>query len=81
MCSGSGEQLLHLTAPKRSTRFCHHLGREHKSQMTMISIDLISGIAWQRCWDAECAMRLASGGYRKARALVGMVPDEVMQLV
>ena len=72
------EALLHLTGVGGR---CAHVGRQHASENIMLSIDLNNAIAWQRCWDAECAMRLASGGYRKARALVGMVPDEVMQLV
>ena len=72
------EALLHLTGVGGR---CAHAGRQHASHSIMLSIDLYNAIAWQRCWDAQCVVRLACGGYRKARALVGVVPDEVMQLV
>jgi len=69
------EALLHLTGVGGR---CAHIGRQHASENIMLSIDLNNAIAWQRCWDAKCVVRLASGGYRKARALVGVLPDELM---
>jgi len=48
------EALLHLM-PK-GTRFCYHIGREHRSQNTMLTISLIKERAWQRCWDADCVV-------------------------
>lgn len=50
------ERLLHLTstAPPYGTRHCFHKGRAHKSQNVMVTIDLLRGDAWQRCWDNEC---------------------------
>ena len=49
------ERLLHLTAA--GTRWCQHRGRQHKSQLVMLSIDLLSGTAWQRCWDSvDCVV-------------------------
>ena len=57
-CAGTpGEALLHLTA--RGRGFCAHLRREHRSQKAMVSVDLVSGRAWHRCWDASC--RAADG--------------------
>ena len=48
------ERLLHLIFS--GTHFCFHLQREHKSHRTMISVDLLRGHAWQRCWDPECVV-------------------------
>ena len=69
------EALLHLTGVGGR---CAHVGRQHASENIMLSIDLLNAIAWQRCWDTKCVVRLECGGYRKARALVGVLPDELM---
>ena len=69
------EALLHLTGVGGR---CAHVGRQHASENIMLSIDLLNAIAWQRCWDTKCVVRRGCGGYRKARALVGVLPDELM---
>lgn len=52
------ERLLHLTA--RGTRYCFSRGRQHQGQNVMISVDLLQGRAWQRCWDnTDCVVRVA----------------------
>ena len=69
------EQLFHLTG--KGGR-CAHVGRAHKQgQNIILSIDLLNLLAWQRCWDRTCIVRLG-GGYRKARTLVGNVPPSVL---
>ena len=40
----------------------------------MLTVDLMSGLAFQRCYDHQCVVRLPGGGYRKARTFVGEVP-------
>jgi len=63
------ERLLHLTA--RGTRFCFHKGAAHMSNKTMITVDLQSGVAWQRCWDVECMQDGICCGQIKARYCLG----------
>ena len=46
------ERLLHLTAG--GTRWCFHRGRQHKSQLVMLTIDLLGGRAWQVRRDRLC---------------------------
>ena len=43
------ECYLHLTAS--GTRYCFARGRQHRSQLVMLTVDLLGGAAWQRCWD------------------------------
>lgn len=71
------ERLLHLTAHGGR---CAHVGRAHRSHCIMLTIDLMNGLAWQRCFDHECVVRLPGGGYRKARLFVGGVPEAVLPL-
>ena len=54
------ERLLHLTA--HGTRYCFARGRQHASQHVMLSLDLIAGIAYQRCWDAVDCVEVVRGG-------------------
>ena len=65
------ERLLHLVA--RGGR-CAHVGRAHHSNSVMLTVDLMNGLAFQRCYDHQCVVRLPGGGYRKARTFVGEVP-------
>lgn len=35
-------------------RYCHHIGREHKSNHTMMVADISRGVCYQRCHDPDC---------------------------
>mmetsp|Transcript_34130 Transcript_34130/g.81203 ORF Transcript_34130/g.81203 Transcript_34130/m.81203 type:complete len:91 (-) Transcript_34130:28-300(-) len=72
------ERLLHLTA--RGGR-CAHVGRAHRANNSMLTIDVMDGLAWQRCFDHKCVVRLPGGGYRKARLFVGEVPAAAVLLL
>ena len=63
------EALLHLTA--HGTRFCFHRGRQHKSQLVMISIDLLRGVAFQRCWDSVDCVEEVRGVTLKCKHRLG----------
>ena len=65
------ERLLHLVG---SHGHCHHIGRAHTSHNVMVTVDLVSGEAYQRCWDPTCIIKLDGGGYMKARHALGCVP-------
>ena len=65
MAAHPHERLLHLTAA--GTRFCFHKGCAHKSNLTMISVDLHSGVAWQRCWDSQDCVETKHGRRFKAK--------------
>ena len=52
------ERLLHLTA--RGGR-CAHVGRAHRANNSMLTIDVMDGLAWQRCFDHKCVVRLPGG--------------------
>jgi hypothetical protein len=71
------ERLLHLTA---LGGHCAHVGRAHRANNIMLTIDVMNGLAWQRCFDHECVVRLPGGGHRKARLFVGVVPAAVLPL-
>ena len=60
-------------SPRRGGR-CAHVGRPHHSNYVMLTVDLMNGLAFQRCYDHQCVVRLPGGGYRKARTFVGEVP-------
>ena len=54
------ERLLHMTA--EGTRYCFCRGRQHASNLTMLTIDLNLGVAYQRCWDRQnCIVRGVNG--------------------
>jgi hypothetical protein len=42
-------------------RFCHRIGREHKSNHTMMVADLARGVCYQRCHDPDCRSADYSG--------------------
>ena len=68
------ERLLHLVG---SGGCCAHVGRRHRLENIMVSIDLLNGLAWQRCFDKQCRVEVRRGrlcGHRKARAFLGSVP-------
>ena len=55
-CGGAaGECLLHLTDSKKGG-YCAHRKCEHKSQKAIVTLDLMSGRAWHRCWDDDCVV-------------------------
>ena len=60
-------------SPRRGGR-CAHVGRPHHSNNVMLTVDLMNGLAFERCYDHQCVVRLPGGGYRKARTFVGEVP-------
>ena len=39
----------------------------------MVTVDLVTREAYQRCWDPDCVVRVACG-YVKARHFLGRVP-------
>ena len=51
----TGECLLHLTDSKKGG-YCAHRKCEHKSQKAIVTLDLMSGRAWHRCWDDDCVV-------------------------
>ena len=55
-----GECLLHLTDSKKGG-YCAHRKCEHKSQKAIVTLDLMSGRAWHRCWDDDCVVGGAGG--------------------
>ena len=64
---GVDYKLIHATPPRLSARGAN----------IMLTIDLLSGKAFQRCWDQQCIRPNASGrGYTKARHYVGVAPME-----
>ena len=65
------ERLLHVVG---SRGHCHHVGRTHASHNVMVTVDLMSGEAFQRCWDSRCIIKLDGGGYLKAKHVLGGVP-------
>ena len=71
--SRPAEALLHVTGSARGT--CAHVGREHAGQHVMVTLDLLNGIGWQRCWDQQCVCTVV-GGYVKARHLLGCLPAD-----
>ena len=44
-----------------------HKNREHKSNLTMLTVDLHLGLAYQRCWDAADCVVHVGGGRVKAK--------------
>ena len=40
----------------------------------MVTIDMLNGIAWQRCWDQACTCNVGNG-YVKAKEFLGSLPD------
>ena len=67
------QALLHILPA--GTRWCFHKGCEHRSQNVMLTIDLVSERAWQRCWDHECVITAPSGGgHLKAKYALGRPP-------
>ena len=55
------EALLHITGSARGV--CAHIERAHTSWNTMVTIDILNGIAWQRCWDQECVRVVSERAY------------------
>ena len=43
-----------LTYQVGRNRWCNHIGRAHKSNHTMVSVDLRRGCLYQRCHDPDC---------------------------
>ena len=66
------EVLLHLTG---TGGCCPHVGRAHSSQAVMMTVELLSGAAYIRCWDQTCTVKLPAGGHVKARQSVGCAPS------
>lgn len=42
-------------------RYCHNIGREHKSNHTMMVADISRGVCYQRCHDPDCRAKDYSG--------------------
>lgn len=62
-CSKS-EAYIHFTLNRGYASYCHNIGRPHNEQNIMITIDLLAGIAYQRCWDRSCKNRITKGSAR-----------------
>ena len=80
------EVYLHVTGAERGV--CAHVGRTHSSQHVMVSLDLLNGLARQRCWDLDCVCmtgrlyvkaRHALGSFELAIALE-MVPSDLVSM-
>lgn len=52
-------------------RFCHNVGRQHKSNGVMYEVFVNRGLAYQKCWDIDCR------GFRSPPQVVPMniLPD------
>ena len=50
------------------------VARAHASFHVMVSVDLLNGWVWQRCWDQMCVC-MHGRLYVKARAWLGGVPQ------
>jgi hypothetical protein len=75
--SSPEEALLHITGDANGV--CAHIGREHTSWHVMVSVDILNGLAWQRCWDHRCVRVVAAdGAYVKAKHALGAVPVECL---
>lgn len=42
-------------------RHCYNVGREHKSNHTMMVADIARGVCYQRCHDPDCRAKDYSG--------------------
>ena len=75
--SSPEEALLHITGDANGV--CAHIGREHTSWHVMVTVDILNGLAWQRCWDHRCVRVVAAdGAYVKAKHALGAVPEECL---
>jgi hypothetical protein len=70
------EALLHITGSARGV--CAHIERAHTSWKTMVTVDILNGIAWQRCWDQQCVRVVSERAYVKARHTLGAVPEDCL---
>lgn len=55
------EAYVHFTLNRGYASYCHCIGRPHSEQNIMISVDLLDGIAYQRCWDKSCREPVTKG--------------------
>jgi hypothetical protein len=44
----------------------------------MVTVDILNGIAWQRCWDQQCVRVVSERAYVKARHTLGAVPEDCL---
>ena len=58
------EAYVHFTIRREYAAFCHCVGRPHAEQNVMITIDLLAGVAYQRCWDRNCKDATTKGSAR-----------------
>ena len=73
------ERLIHFTA--EGTRYCFHKHGQHKNNNVMVTVDLLRGEAWQRCWDHECVVHAApphEAMELKARHALGRAPMHLL---
>ena len=76
------EALLHVVGSQRGV--CAHVGRMHRSWHIMVTLDLMNGVVWQRCWDQQCRRpdpgRATSrrAAYIKARHCLGPLPEHLV---
>jgi hypothetical protein len=66
------EAYVHFTISRCFSSHCNFVGRAHKQNNIMVSIDLVSKVAYQRCWDVQC--RDPERGNRKARQTLSTPP-------
>jgi hypothetical protein len=71
------EAYIHFTIHRSYASHCHFIGRSHLQNNIMISIDLLSKAAYQRCWDFQCKDPMRNK--RKARHLLASAaPDGIV---
>ena len=61
----------------RGTRYCHNVGREHKSNGILVCVQLDSCAAYQRCFDPDCNKGF-DGAVRRYRSPPISVPDALL---
>lgn len=68
------EAYVHFTISRNFASHCHFIGRPHLQNNIMVSIDLMSNTAYQRCWDCQC--RDPRRSKRKARQVLSTSPPD-----
>ena len=60
------------------TQFCFNVNRKHTNQHVILSVDLVRGVAYQRCWSLKCGVEAAAGSASarrlKAKHRIGRPP-------
>jgi hypothetical protein len=61
------------------TKYCHRIGRHHKSNHIMFEVNLNQGYIVQKCWDPDCRGFKSSPFYIPHRSLLTM--NEIQEII